>query len=363
MAGSESRSGRPTASAGSESAWASVRALPLRVDSYALDGLWIEPRAGFLRRTTIVRLRAGGEEGLGEDVTYDPAAQLAQQRRGPVLALAGEYTLGSFSAHLDGLDLGGPAWEGEHRRWGYESAALDLALRQAGRALSEVLGRGAQPVRYVVSKGLGQPPSTAPLQRLLADYPNARFKLDAARSWNPPLVDELAEVGRTDVVDFKGVFRGDFGEPADAELYRTVAEAFPEAWLEDPGLTPETDEVLRPHRGRITWDAPIHSVADVEALPFPPRTLNVKPSRFGTVERLFDFYDYCAANGIGLYGGGQFELGIGRGQIQLLASLFHPDAPNDVAPAAFNEPELRSGLEPSPLDPAAEPIGFRRACS
>jgi len=49
---------------------------------------------------------------------------------------------------------------------------------------------------------------------------------------------------------------------------------------EDPALTAETETVLEPYRERITWDAPIHSVADVEALAFPPRTLNSKPSRF-----------------------------------------------------------------------------------
>ena len=27
-----------------------------------------------------------------------------------------------------------------------------------------------------------------------------------------------------------------------------------------------------------------------------------------------------------------FELGPGRGQLQYLASLFHPDGPNDLAP-------------------------------
>ena len=45
-----------------------------------------------------------------------------------------------------------------------------------------------------------------------------------------------------------------------------------------------------------------------------------------------------------MYGGGQFELGIGRTQIQELASLFHPDMPNDVAPAEFNEPEIPRGV-------------------
>ena len=115
-------------------------------------------------------------------------------------------------------------------------------------------------------------------------------------------------------------------------LYRRVAEAFPDAWIEDPALTAETDAVLAAHRERFSWDAPIHSIADIQALPYPPRMVNIKPSRLGGLRNLLDAYDYCAAQGIGNYGGGQFELGVGRGQIQYLASLFHADAPNDVAP-------------------------------
>jgi hypothetical protein len=312
----------------------------------------------------IKTLRRYAEAGVTDlCVRFVGDDQLAQLERGPVLPLSGSYTLDGFSALLDELDLGPAGFEADHRRWGYESAALDLALRQAGLSLARALGREAEPVRYVISKGLGDRPSGAPLRSLLDHYPQARFKLDAARSWTDEVIGELAAFERTDVVDFKGVFRGDFGEQPDADLYRRVAEAFPQAWLEDPGLTPETDAALERHRERITWDAPIHSVADLEALPFPPRTINVKPSRFGTVRRLFDAYDFCRDRGIGLYGGGQFELGVGRGQIQLLAALFHPNAPNDVAPSGFNHPELQAGLEPSPLDPAPEPIGFRRGAT
>jgi L-alanine-DL-glutamate epimerase-like enolase superfamily enzyme len=343
------------------SLWERVRELPLAVDSYELEGLALQPRPEFVRRTVIVRLRSGDDEGLGEDITYNAEAQLEQLERGPVLPLAGTFTLHTFSEHLETLDLGDVGFEADHRRWGYESAALDLALRQAGTSLASVLEREPRPVRYVVSKGLGEEPSPAPLRRLLDLYPGTRFKLDAARTWTDELIAELASLERTDVVDFKGVFRGDFGETPDADLYGRVAEAFPDVWLEDPGLTPETTAALEPHRPRITWDAPIHSVADVEALPFRPRTLNVKPSRFGTVRRLLDFYEHCEEHDIGLYGGGQWELGLGRGQIQLLAALFHPDAPNDVAPGGFNEPDPRAGLEPSPLEPRAASVGFRRA--
>ena len=41
------------------------------------------------------------------------------------------------------------------RRWGFESAALDLALRQNGLSLAEALGRELAPLSYVVSLGLG----------------------------------------------------------------------------------------------------------------------------------------------------------------------------------------------------------------
>jgi hypothetical protein len=163
-----------------------------------------------------------------------------------------------------------------------------------------------------------------------------------------------------DSVDFKGYYVGSIvDQPPDPDLYRRVAEAFPDAWIEDPALTPETDAVLAPHRERFSWDAPIHSIADIEALPYPPRMVNIKPSRLGGLRNLLDAYDYCARQGIGAYGGGQFELGVGRGQIQYLASLFHPDAPNDVAPSGFNLPDPPTELPASPLAPRPAGVGFR----
>jgi hypothetical protein len=74
---------------------------------------------------------------------------------------------------------------------------------------------------------------------------------------------------------------------------------------------------------------------------------------------LLDCYDYLDEREIGAYGGGQFELGPGRGQIQYLASIFHPHTPNDVAPAGYHSSEPAPGLPESPLEPAIAPIGFR----
>ena len=98
---------------------------------------------------------------------------------------------------------------------------------------------------------------------------------------------------------------------------------------------------------------------DVERLPFRPKMVNVKPSRFGALRELFGAYDYLAEHGIGAYGGGQFELGPGRGHIQYLASLFHPDTPNDVAPGGYNALEPEPGLPLSPLAVQASDVGFR----
>ena len=156
------------------------------------------------------------------------------------------------------------------------------------------------------------------------------------------------------------VYRGTaVDQPPDPVLYRRVVEAFPDAWIEDPDVvTSETAAVLAADHDRITWDAPIHSIGDIESLPFAPKMVNIKPSRIGGLRKLCATYDYCAERGIGAYGGGQFELGPGRGQIQLLASLFHADAPNDVAPSGYNASEPVAGLPPSPLELTRE-AGFR----
>jgi len=340
-----------------------VRDLPLVVERYELEGHEYPARADFLRRTTVVRLSGAGEEGLGEDVTYDGDLQEAQQARGAVLPLAGEWTLDSFSRHLGTVPLFPEAPDRhdfeDYRRWAFESAALDLALRQAGRSLGDVVGRAPRPVTFVASGGLGDPPSTARLRSFLAVQPTLRFKLDARPDWTDATFDELRELGCVDSIDLKGQYSGTVVDnPPDPALYRRVLEAFPDAWIEDPALTDETLPLLEPHADRVTWDAPIHAVADIEALRWPPRTVNVKPSRFGSIERLFAAYDYCEANGIGAYGGGQWELSIGRGHIQLLAALFHPDTPNDVAPGGYNAPEPSPYLPASPMPVTARATGF-----
>jgi L-alanine-DL-glutamate epimerase-like enolase superfamily enzyme len=352
------------------SSYDQIADLPLEIDSYELEGLSFSmPGGEFERLTTVIHLKGGGAEGIGEDVVYDALDHVALQDAGPVLDLAGQHTLGSFSKLLEDADLFPTPPEREvsqnYRRWAFESAALDLALRQAGKPLHEVLGRKPRPVTFVVSMRLTAPgsdePSTIePVRRRLEVYPTLRFKLDPTNDWTDELISELVETGAVDSLDLKGFYKGTpVDVETDPELYRKLVEAFPEAWLEDPDVTEETKPILDPVAARVTWDAPIHSVADIEDRVWPPKMVNVKPSRFGPIHELFAAYDHCEANGIGAYGGGQWELGPGRGQIQYLASIFHPDTPNDVAPSGYNTAGTEPGLPSSPLDPAASRTGFR----
>jgi L-alanine-DL-glutamate epimerase-like enolase superfamily enzyme len=346
------------------STWELLADLPVQIDRVSLEGLQAHVSSNFERLSTIIHFQGLGAEGVGEDVSYDAVDHEILQAAGPAAGLEGTWTMASFCEHLAGLDLFPQLPQREvsrrYRTWAYESAALDLALRQANTSLHEALGREPQPVHFVVSLRLGDPPTIEPLRRRLQPYPWLHFKLDPTSAWSQPLIHELVATEAVKSVDFKAYYVGSIvDQPADPVLYRRVVEAFPQAWIEDPALTPETDPILAPHRERFSWDAPIHSLEDIQALPYPPRMVNIKPSRLGGLRNLLETFDFCAAQGIGNYGGGQFELGVGRGQIQYLASLFHADAPNDVAPTGFNLPEPPAGLPSSPLAPAPSPTGFR----
>jgi hypothetical protein len=326
--------------------------LPLRVEEYRLERHETEVSSGFTRVTTEIVLVGDGAEGRGEDVTYDAG----DHDDFPRLELAGVSTLGAFSDSLEDIRLFAhePKWPASplYRRWGLESAALDLALRQADRSLGDALDRPYRPVRFVVSTRLD------PREWLAVD-PELEFKLDPVTEWSRELMETLAVTGRVRCLDFKAYYRGTVvDQPVDPELYRACAELFPEAILEDAALTAETRQALAGAEERLSFDAPIHSLADVDALPVSVRVLNIKPSRFGSLARLLECLDACEQRGIAMYGGGQFELSVGRGQIQALASLFYAAGPNDVAPGAYNEPVPRPGLPRSPLAPPAEPLGF-----
>jgi hypothetical protein len=326
------------------SLWDSVAGLELQVDGYALERRESSTPSGWTRVTTTVVLSGAGQIGQGEDVTYE--AELHDGVPAD-LDLAGEWTIASLSTRLDESKS---LAEG-YRRWAFESAALDLALRQNERAFGEAFGREERPVRFVVS-------TRAEPERWLAVAPDLEFKLDAEKDWNRELLRRLRGLDRVRVVDLKAYYHGTVVDLSpDPELYRAIAEELPDVIIEDAWLEDGCREALAGAEDRLSFDAPVHSLADLNGLPLAPQWLNVKPSRFGKLSELLDTIEACEERGIAMYGGGQYELGQGRLQIQRLASVFYPGGPNDVAPPVYNEGEPREGLPQSPL-PASGAVGF-----
>jgi hypothetical protein len=331
--------------------WDKLRGLELNLEEFGTERRSVDVSTQFTRVTTTVVLGGGGEHGRGEDVTYTAE----DHDWFPELDPPGRTTLGGLSEEFGGLRLfdGDPKMgaSADYRRWAFESAALDLALRQNDLSLGAALELEYRPVRFVVS-------TRGDAFAWLQHNPGLELKLDPDNDWDRSFMERLAASGRVRVLDFKAYYTGTpVDQVPDPVLYRTAAELFPDAVLEDASLDGECGAVLQGQEGRLSFDAPIHSVADVRALPVEPGWLNIKPSRFGTIERLVECIEYCGANGIQMYGGGQFELGVGRRHIQVLASLFYPAGPNDVAPSDYNTGEPRPGLPQSPLDPP-EAVGF-----
>ena len=299
-----------------------------------------------------------------------PTTTTRCRQAGPVLPLAGELDARRRSAtHLGGLDL----WPGRRSapasralpRWAYESAALDLALRQAGTPLHD----GARPraaARCASSSRCGSASRRRwrRCARGWTRYPALRFKLDPTSDWTDELVARARGDGRGRQRRPQGPLRRARSSTsrADPALYRRVRRGLPGRLDRGPARsTPETDAVLEPHRDRITWDAPIHSRRRHRGAAVPAADGQRQAvARSARCAALLAAYEHCDAHGIGMYGGGQFELGPGRGQIQYLASLFHPDgAQRRRARAATTTPTRPPGLPTSPAGAAADAIGFR----
>jgi hypothetical protein len=329
---------------GSMALWDSVAELTVKVDGYTLERRESSTPSGWMRVTTTVVLAGDGETGLGEDVTYEAEMHDEVPEE---LMLGGTWSLEDFSHRLDEFE---ELAEG-YRRWAVESAGLDLALRQNELGLGKAFGRQELPVRFAVS-------TRAAPERWLEVAPDLEFKLDAEKDWDRPLLRGLRELDRVRVVDLKAYYHGTVVDlPPDPELYRAIAEELPDAVIEDAWLEDGCREALAGAEDRLSFDAPVHSLSDLDDLPLEPRWLNIKPSRFGTVRGLLETIEACEEREIKMYGGGQYELGPGRLQIQRLASVFYAEGPNDVAPSEYNEGEPRKGLPQSPL-PAREEPGF-----
>ena len=321
--------------------YARIGGLKVDIDDYALERHeHVTPE--WTRVTTTIVMRGGGLEGRGEDVTYEVPEHDALAAAEPV-DLSGVETFDEASSVLATFGNG-------YRRWGFESAVLDLALRQGRQTLGGVLGLPYRPVRFCMS-------TRDDVRPWLAADPGLEFKLDPELTWDDRYINWLAASGRVRVLDLKAHYPVTVvGVPPDERLYIACRDRFDdETTIEDAWFADGWLDLFRGHEHRLAFDAIIHSVADIEVLPILPRRMNIKPSRFGPVVNLLTTIEFCRAHRIALYGGGQTELGVGRDHIQALASLFYSSAANDVAPREYNVGAARSGLPQSPL-PAPAPV-------
>lgn len=333
-----------------------LSSLEVKIEKFETETKEKQVSENFTRKTTIIKFSGQEETGKGEDVIYEPEKHIY-----PELDLEGSYTFQEFSSKLDELDLFHDVEHSKtdynYRRWAVESAALDLALKQNDLSLAEAFEMEYQPLRFVVSPSMNSP-NMEKLEKLIDFNPEIEFKLDASEEWTQVFVEELAEMDRVRVVDLKGLYdKENVKMNSNPEVYRMIAENL-DAYIEDPKLNKETEVVLEEYRERITWDYPITGVESIEELPFQPEVLNIKPSRFGTVKSMLETIEYCRENSIEMYGGGQFELDIGREHIHAFASIFYPETPNDVAPRIYNQEKIPENPPKSPLKPGEKLKGL-----
>ena len=339
-----------------------VRELPLEIESYRLEGLrgagvarlhapddrdpprGRRPRGGRRGRDLLER-RPDGAPGRGPDAParrQPHARQLLAAPRAP-----GALPLGPGMAALRRLPALGLRERGARPR---ASAGGPLA------------GRGRRP------RGAAGRPSSSPCESSSRPPPtrcrscssatrrsasSSTRRANGTRRWSASSARPARSTPSTSRAPTRAL---PVDQPGDPALYRMVAEGFPTAWIEDPDLTEETDPVLEPasrpdHLGRADPLGRRHHRARRSRR--RPSTSSRRASAASSASSTAT--TTAPSSGIAIYGGGQWELGPGRGQIQHLASLFHPSTPNDVAPAAFNIHRL----DPPPGLPD-EPA---RACS
>jgi L-alanine-DL-glutamate epimerase-like enolase superfamily enzyme len=307
----------PTPDPSAHALLAALSELPVTIEgvSGTLDEVEVPSYPGGRRPSAVVMLAGGGQRGVGEHVAWSMTDHRHLHHQLAAIVPHGRWTLGAWAAEVTRRT------PRSYERAALEAAAIDLALRQHGTNLVQLAGARARPVRYVVSFEKRADPATE-ARRLLAPTPGIELKIDADPAWGDDVLRALAGLGSVAVLDFKGS-----GTAADHER---AHRALPSALIEDP--SPRAGPWSRGLESRISFDDPVRQAADVGTLPVRPAAVNVKPARLGGVLEALRCIAACLDAGIAVYMGGMFEVGVGRRQLHVLAALFSPDGPNDVAP-------------------------------
>jgi O-succinylbenzoate synthase len=323
--------------------------LAIRLSALAVvvDDLHVErgavPVAGYYeseRPSGIAVLRGAALAGYGECVAWTPAEQAEFAAACDRLTLPYHSTIGALSALLT-EELADP-----YHRAAVEGAVIDLALRQAGTNPFALTGLPPLPVSFCRSIGREDDPLAA-IGSARSRDPQARIKIDVPlEGWPAPTWEELSALRRIVVLDFK--------RESDIDQVRLAHAAVPNAWLEDP---PAEAITLDPRGGwtaRVALDGYVLAAVDLDDPEIPPAAVNVKAPRVGGWLEALRCLEECRRRGLHAYVGGMFEVGPGRLQARVLASLFTAAAWNDVAPISRAGDMERS----SPLEQTDRYAGF-----
>ena len=281
-----------------------------------------------------------------------------------MLPLAGEWTLRLASPSTSaGSTLFPGAAPPDRRSTATTAAGASRARRSTSRcarparSLADVARPRAAPGHVRRLLAAGRPADARARSR--AGSPPTRTcasSSTATPDWDDELIDGLVETGAVDSIDFKGAYKG---TPVDVEtdpaFYRRDRRGVPGRLARGP--RPRDRGRARGAASRTTTASPgtRRSTRSTTSSRMPRAAAARSTSSrraSASLEALFAGYDFCAERGMGAYGGGQYELGVGRGQIQYLAALFHPDAPNDIAPSGLRRARARAR-------PAREPAHAR----
>ena len=325
------------------STYDAVKDLPLEIDGYELGAARAGGRGELHAQDDRRRPARRRRGGRGEDVDYDPAEHGAL----PGAAAASCPFAGRAHARLV-LARCRPA---QTETTGAGRSSRPRSTWRCGRrglSLGEALGR--EPRRHVRLLD-----ARTALDDWLALYPDLRFKLDPTPEWTDELIAHARRPRQRRRRRPEGrVPRHGRRQPADPELYRARRGGVPgrvdRGSRADAGDRRGARAASRPDHlgradplvGRRRGAAVRAALPELQAVALRHARAAVRVLRRAASE-----------HGIELYGGGQFELSVGRGQIQILASLFSADGPNDVAPGGYNASEPIAGLETSPLDARA----------
>ncbi len=314
--------------------------LPLNVEKahVALDAIELPSYPDEPRPSSTIALAGRQQTGTGENVAWTRNDHRNFQRQ----IDAGDYThhgsLGSF------LRVLGATVPDAYQHAAIESAAVDLALRQARTNLEELAESDLSDTRYVRSFAA----SPDPLPELAAhreQNPRIGLKVDVHPAWDEETLGQLASLGNISVLDFK--------HQGTSATQTAVAQALPDPWLEDPGQLGECPSGILARR--FSLDAALTS-GNPEAMlqRMNPAAVNLKVPRMGGVIALLRAAAFCEAEKRPFYLGGMFEVSVGRMQARELASLLAPGGPNDLAPI----PRETNYAFPSSLRPPHGGIGF-----